>query len=219
MAEENDRNYNEEFEEEPTPAASDLPYASGEDDCTDFLNILLYLVDEIKHARPVPLTNSRMLNASLCQDIIGDLQNTVPAAIQYAKQVLDEKNRILEGAQQAAQNRIESANVRANAAIDDATDRANRIVADAQAHADNIVKDAEVRARAMIDQNTIKIAAQNEARDIVNEASSEATERRMQAAEYCDKLLRDAEETLRAAYEDVRRNRQNIGQSRSEDRG
>ena len=41
---------------------------------------------------------------------------------------------------------------------------------EAQSRADKIIKDAEIRARAMIDQNAIKIAAQNEARAIVNEA-------------------------------------------------
>ncbi|MBQ4085515.1 MAG: hypothetical protein IJC54_02960, partial [Clostridia bacterium] len=84
--------------------------------------------------------------------------------------------------------------------------------------ADNIVKDAEVRARAMIDQNTIKIEAQKQAQEIINEARMEAQERRLQAADYCDKLLRDAEDTLSAAFDDVRRNRQALAANRIEAR-
>ncbi len=220
MADEFDRSY----ENAPDQAQPDslqespLPYKAEEDDRTDLMNLLAYLEDELTRAKPIPFTNMSRVNAQMCIDIINDIRDNLPLAVQYSEQMLRDRERVLRGAEQAAANRIESANVRANAALDDANTRAGRILEDAQKHADNIVRDAEVRARAMIDQNSIKLQAQDDARQIINEASLEAHERRQQAADYCDKLLRDAEDTLQAAYDDVRRNRQNLGQMRAEGR-
>ena len=220
MADEFDRSY----ENAPDQAQPDslqespLPYKAEEDDRTDLMNLLAYLEDELTRAKPIPFTYMSRVNAQMCIDIINDIRDNLPLAVQYSEQMLRDRERVLRGAEQAAANRIESANVRANAALDDANTRAGRILEDAQKHADNIVRDAEVRARAMIDQNSIKLQAQDDARQIINEASLEAHERRQQAADYCDKLLRDAEDTLQAAYDDVRRNRQNLGQMRAEGR-
>ena len=220
MADEFDRSY-ENAPEQAQPDSlqeSPLPYKAEEDDRTDLMNLLAYLEDELTRAKPIPFTNMSRVNAQMCIDIINDIRDNLPLAVQYSEQMLRDRERVLRGAEQAAANRIESANVRANAALDDANTRAGRILEDAQKHADNIVRDAEVRARAMIDQNSIKLQAQDDARQIINEASLEAHERRQQAADYCDKLLRDAEDTLQAAYDDVRRNRQNLGQMRAEGR-
>ena len=220
MADEFERRYDNTAAQSQNDTAQDspLPYKPEEDDRTDLMNLLAYLEDELTRAKPIPFTNMSRVNAQMCIDIINDIRDNLPLAVQYSEQMLRDRDRVLRGAEQAAANRIESANVRANAALDDANNRANNILEDAQKHANNIIRDAEVRARAMIDQNTIKIQAEEDARQIINDASLEAHERRQQAADYCDKLLRDAEDTLQAAYDDVRRNRQNLGQSRSEGR-
>lgn len=224
MAEKFERNFDEYMEEqeqmpvEEQPEMDELPYTDEDDDRTNLMNLLAYLEDELTRARPVPMTNKRMIDANMCIDIIQDIRANLPLAVQYSEQMLRDRERILRSAEQTAANKLASADVRANAAMDDAQERADRILSDAQLHADNIVKDAEVRARAMIDQNTIKLEAQKQAQEIVNEARLEAHERRAQAADYCDKLLRDAEETLSAAFDDVRRNRQALGQNRMEAR-
>lgn len=221
MAGTNDRKFEQYMEgDQQAPAVEEeqpvnnLPYDEKDDDRSFLMDLLNYLQDELTNARAVPLTNNRMINAQMCIDIITDIRNNLPLAIQYSEQVLRERDRMLHSAEQAAANKIASAEVRANAALDDAQERADRIVSDAQQHADNIVKDAEVRARAMIEQSTIKREAQRQADEILRNASNEAYERRQQAADYCDKLLRDVEDTLQTAYDEVRRNRQALGQNR-----
>lgn len=222
MTDTNGRNFDEymepqeqmQLEVQPVAGEAELPYEEGDDNRTYFMDMLVYLENELLGARMVPMTNKRMIDDQLCHDIINDLRANVPLAIQYSEQMLRDRERVLSSAEQAASNKLASADARANAALDDAQERADRIIADAQLHADNIVKDAEVRARAMIDQNTIKLEAQKEAQEIINEARLEAHERRAQVADYCDKLLRDAEETLSVAYDDVRRSRQALGQNR-----
>lgn len=224
MAEKFERNFDEylqeqDAQEEQQPQEQfDLPYSDGDDERTNLMNLLNFLEEELTRARPVPMTNKRMLDAAMCIDIINDIRSNLPLAIQYSEQILRDRERMLSAAEQTAANRLASADVRANAALDDAHERAERIRSDAQIHADNIVKDAELRARALIDQNTIKLEAQKKAAEIINSAKLEAQERRAQAADYCDQLLRDAEETLSVAYDEVRRSRQLLGQARLEER-
>jgi len=226
MANKFERNFEEYMEQEQPEEQAfeqekpelDLPY-SEEDDSREYLmTILDYLENELANARQTPFGGKKMIDAQLCIDVIADIRANLPLAVQYCEQMLQDRERILRAAEQTAANKLASADVRANAALDDAQERADRILSDAQVHADNIVKDAEVRARAMIDQNTIKIEAQKQAQEIINEARMEAQERRLQAADYCDKLLRDAEDTLSAAFDDVRRNRQALAANRIEAR-
>lgn len=226
MAEKFERNFEEYMEDEQEQQELsqqgqpelDLPYTDVDDNRQFLMTILEYLENELTHARMVPMTNKRMIDAQLCIDVMNDIRSNLPLAIQYSEQMLQDRERILRAAEQTAANKIASADVRANAALEDAQERAERILSDAQLHAENIIKDAEFRARALIDQNSITLEAQKQAQEILNEARVEAQERRMQAADYCDKLLHDAEETLSAAFDDVRRNRQILSQNRMEAR-
>jgi len=221
MADKFERNFEEYMEQEeqqPIVGENEVLYNDEDDDQTNLMNLLAYLEDELTRARPVPMTNKRMLNAEMCIDIINDIRSNLPKAVQYAEQILNDRERIARSAEQTAANKIASAEVRASAVWEDANERANRIMDDAQNHAENIIKDAEIRARALVDQNSIKLKAQEEADEIIRQARIEAQERRNQAANYCDNLLHDAEETLQAAFDDIRRNRQALAQSRIEAR-
>lgn len=222
MADKYERNFEEYLEEEQQAGPAEEQtgevglYDDEDSEHENLMKLLAYLEDELTRARVVPMTNKRMINAEMCIDIISDIRANLPKAVQYAEQILAERDRITRAAEQTAANKMTGADVRARALTEDAQSRADRILADAQAHADNIVKDAEIRARAMIDQNTITLEAQKKAEEILSEARQEAQERRYQAASYCDNLLHDAEETLQAAFDDIRRNRTALAQSRAE---
>ena len=217
MMEKFDRNFEEYMEEEQPQqpvVENDELYNDEDDDQTNLMNLLAYLEDELTNARVVPMTGKRMLDAEMCLDIINDIRANLPHAVQYARQILNDRERISRSAEQTAANRVNSAKAHADAILDDANERANRVLADANKHAEDIIKDAEIRVRAMIDQSNIMKQAQLEADEIIREVREEAQERRNQAANYCDSLLHDAEETLQAAFDDIRRNRQALAQSR-----
>lgn len=181
------------------------------DDHAHLMALLGYLQDAIEFGSVVPLTGKRLVDTGMCLDIINDIRGNLPLAIQYAQQVMRDRDNILASAQRTAANKLQSADVRANAAIDDAAQRSQQMIEEAQSRADKIIKDAEIRARAMIDQNAIKIAAQNEARAIVNEARAEANERRLEASAYGEDLLLNVEKELQRIAEAVRARRQAMG--------
>lgn len=199
----------------PAPQAPEggapLPYNEEDDDHTYLMKLLDYLQDAVEYASVVPLTGKRLVDGEMCLDIIKDIRGNLPLAIQYAEQVMRDRERILVAAERNAASKLQSADVRANAAIDDASARSQQILEEAESRADKIIKDAEIRARAMIDQHAITVAAQNEARQIVNEARAEANERRLDASAYGENLLINVEKELQRAVDMVRAKRQAIG--------
>jgi len=212
-----DREQEKFFEEErkPRQQAAEQPAEGAQpfendDDHTYLMNLLDYLQDAIEHGGSVPLTSKRLVDATMCLDIIKDIRGNLPLAIQYAEQVMRDRDRILSGAERAAASKIQSADVRANAALDDASMRSQEILEQAESRADKIIKDAEIRARAMIDQHAITIAAQNEAREIVNEARAEASEKRLEASAYSENLMINVEKELQRAQDMIRQRRQQL---------
>ena len=194
--------------------AEDQSAQMGDDDHTYLMTLISYLEKAMEEASVMPLTGKRLVDTDMCLDIIGDIRGNLPLAIQYAEQVMRDRENILISAERTAANKLQSADARANAAIDDAGARSKQMLDDAQSRADKIIMDAEIRARAMVDQNAIKIAAQNEARAIVNEARAEANERRLEASAYGEDMLVNVEKELQRAAEMVRQRRQAMGSER-----
>ncbi|MEA5068520.1 MAG: hypothetical protein VB067_05995 [Christensenellaceae bacterium] len=194
----------------PVPDEAARYNEGGDDDHTYLMTLLNYLQDAMEYASVVPLTSKRLVDTAMCLDIIQNIRGNLPLAIQYAEQVMRDRENILVSAERAAANKLQSADVRANAAIDDAATRSQQMLEEAQSHADKIIRDAEIRARAMIDQTAIKVAAQNDARAIVNEARAEANERRLDASAYGEELLLNVEKELQRAAEMVRQRRQTL---------
>lgn len=190
---------------------SDSSHQVAKDDHTHLMTLLDYLEDAIRHGSVVPLTGKRLVDTEVCMEILNDIRGNLPLAVQYAEQVLRDRENILESAERTAANKLTSANVRADAAINDAEKRSQTIVEEAQVRAEKIIGDAEIRVRAMIDQNAIKIAAQNEGRAIINEARAEANERRLAASAYGESLLLNVEKELQRVAEMVRQRRQTMG--------
>jgi len=195
---------------QPDPQDQSLPYQESDDDHTYLMKLLDYLQDAVSYGGVVPLTGKRLVDSNMCVDIIKDIRGNLPLAIQYADQVMRDRDRILTNAERSATNKLAASEARANSAIDDAEKRAQKIIMDAEDHADKIIKDTEIRARAMVDQSAIKIAAQNEAREIVNEARAEANDRRLSASAYAEELMINVEKELQHMADIMRQKRMSL---------
>ncbi len=206
---EDERKPQKQGEQRPEPQGDGAPY-ENDDDHTYLMNLLDFLQDAIEGGSSMPLTSKKLVDATMCLDIIKDIRGNLPLAIQYAEQVMRDRERILATAERTAASKIQSADVRANAALDDAAARSQEILEQAESHADKIVKDAEIRARAMIDQHQVTATAQNEAREIVNDARAEANERRLAASAYSEELMINVEKELQRACDMIRQRRQQL---------
>ena len=194
---------------------NDNPQPVADNDQEYLMQLLAFLRDRLSNASSMPLTNKRLVDAGECLEIVDDIERNLPAAIQYAQQVVDERSRIIADAKRVVANgelsvksKIDAAHARSEKIIDDAHMEAQRTIEEADERAINIIKGGETHARGLIDQNAIKLAAQNEARSIVNEARAEANDRRQAAAAYCDDLHIDAERVLQSAIDLIRKHRQ-----------
>ena len=102
------------FDEEPKAADSgnaagqegyqDDGFSPGvEDDHTHLMTLLSYLQDAVEHASVVPLTGKRLVDTEMCLTIINDIRGNLPLAIQYAEQVVRDRENILVSARRYGQ--------------------------------------------------------------------------------------------------------------------
>ncbi len=199
-------------ERQVAPAAQ--PNYESDDDHTYLMKLLDYLQDAMEFGSVVPLTGKRLVDANMCIDIIKDIRGNLPLAIQYAEQVMRDRERILTNAERTASNKLAGADSRADAVIKEADAHAQQIINEAEDRADKIIKSAEIHARGLIDQHAIKVAAQNEGRDIVNAARAEANDKRQAASAYCEDMHLNTEKALQHAMDIVRGHRQSLSENR-----
>lgn len=97
----------------------------------------------------------------------------------------------------------------AKAIVQDRTD----ILAAAKNEADALIKRAEERARVIISQQEIVKAAEVEAKDIKANAQGLARETRIKMTDYCDNMLRKAEEQMLKSVTEVKTLRTTLRQA------
>jgi cell division septum initiation protein DivIVA len=95
--------------------------------------------------------------------------------------------------------------------------QAKAIVADrveilktAKSEADDIVKNAEDKARVLVSQDEIVKKAQEKANAIIIDAKQKAKEVKMGAADFSDAILKNSEDNILAALNEIRQARQTI---------
>lgn len=191
----------------------------GVDPVSDFISVLDYLENELTNARAYMFNSKyKMIDEDKVRDILEDLHNVTPAALQYAVQMVAERDRINMESETRAQNKLAYANTRADAIIKDAEDRARSLEEEAERRYIEKLNEAEVQASAMTDQSAIKQQALAEASSIKAEAVTKVVELRDTAYDYCEHMLDETEKALRDAFDDVRRNRQQLQLERDNQR-
>jgi len=83
----------------------------------------------------------------------------------------------------------------------------NEYVAAAKREAEDIRRRAENEARQMVDTDQVVSMAKQQAAEVVRQAEIKSRDLRRSANEYCEDLLRRAEEAMEEAYNEARRTR------------
>lgn len=207
-----DRDQDRYYEEEPQQQGAAAPYQPQEDSDLDVL--FNFLEQELERGSSVPLTNKRLIDVEKCLDIVANMREELPIAVQQAERVLAERQKTLSQAERKAADMVDAADARARASMDDADRRAQKTLEEAEDRARKIIEDAEVRARAMIDQSEVKRRAEEEARNLIADARAEANEQRIETANYVDEVLGQAEEDVASTLEAIRKSRKNMSGKR-----
>ena len=215
MERDQERFYEDESQEQVVSPEQEQPEQEEEvNDMMFFLESLRHLRSAIESGKNVPFSNKKMVDAEMCLLMIDDLERNLPDAVQYGMQMFSERERILGDAENAAMNRISSAEMRANTALEKAKTTAEQIVADAENEAHAILADAEDRADHMVEESEIVRQAREEARIIKNDARVEASELRLKANHDAYQLLSSVEDELNEACKAIRRRRAELGDER-----
>ena len=137
-----------------------LPHMVVED-CEEMYKLLDFLEQELQNPPGRRLMGPNV-DVERCIDIVQNIRENLPSAIQNAQRTLDERERILRNAERAAadikkQGRIQADGdiASAQATIAEASKQAQNIVDDAQRQADNILAEAKERADALVAKSEI----------------------------------------------------------------
>ncbi len=173
-------------------------------DMVYFLELLKHLRATVERGKRIPMSRLVMVDADTCMQIIDQLDQNLPDAIQYGMQMYSEKSRIMGEAESTAISRVTSAEMKAKMALENARREADQIVMDAEDEAQGIMDDATERAKMMVSESEIVRQARDEALSIRSEARVEAKELRLKANHDVHRLMNEVENHLSETLREMR---------------
>ena len=173
-------------------------------DMVCFLELLKHLRATVERGKRIPMSRLVMVDADICMQIIDELDQNLPDAIQYGMQMYSEKSRIMGEAESTAISRVTSAEMKAKMALENARREADQIVMDAEDEAQGIMDDAMERAKMMVSESEIVRQARDEALSIRSEARVEAKELRLKANHDVHRLMNEVENHLSETLREMR---------------
>lgn len=178
--------------------------------------ILDEIIDAVEAAKGVPMSSSAIVNRPALLDLLDDLRDAFPAAVEDAREILEQRDEIVASAREEAARVEESCNTEANRLVEEARknaerqtaeadDYAKRTIAKTNTDADRILAGAEAEATAIGETARAKAdgivqAAQDQHARLVTDhevhrsAVSAAEETRLQAEREATKLRSDADQ-------------------------
>ena len=190
--ERDEEDYGVEPEEEYEEEEEEEEESEDPDDTAYFMKLFDYITEILQSGGNVPLTTKKLVDTEQCLRILDDMKHNLPDGIQYGWKIHEEKDRILEKAEQMAYIKVQNASTHAQAIKNEAHEDAKRIVSDAQQKAENLVADADARAKAMVNEanararrmvneSEIMKRARTESQKMLEEANRLAHKRRLDA--------------------------------------
>lgn len=195
-------------------------------------DILDDIITTVESAKGVPMSSSAMVNRPALLDLLDDLRDAFPAAVEDAREILAERDEIVDSAKQEAGRVHEASTGEAQRLVAEAHDDANLAVAAASKEAERLVRAAEAEStevvqRAQAEADRVRSAAATEHARLVSEsevhrsavasaaaqvtdAEARADELRGEADDYIDARLGALEDSLHKMLGTVKRGRDNV---------
>ncbi|MDY3007138.1 ATPase [Anaerococcus sp. AGMB00486] len=150
------------------------------------------LIDEIEdimdNASSVPFSRKVSVDPDEIFEIVREMRDSLPAEIKNAQWINDEKDRILQEAENEAKSKIENANSQIN----------------------NFKEQAKNQYQKMISEHQITTQAKDEARRIIEEANNQANSIKKQSYQYVDQLFSKSSDNFNKLAQSLEKNRQHI---------
>lgn len=154
----------------------------------DILQLIEELEDEMDDATSIPLSKKVAIDPDTIFEIIKEIRASLPEEIRHAKWVNEERDRILQEANDQAQQLIDQAKQRAAESDQDTQKRFNELVNDHR-----ITQEATKKGEAMIEQ------AKEQSRQI-----------RQSVFAYVDEILSNTQDNLNSVIAELDHNRSEL---------
>jgi cell division septum initiation protein DivIVA len=148
--------------------------------------LLTELVELVETARTLPMSSSCVLPRERLLDLLDELREVVPSAVENARQVLDQRDAVLTEAREAAGH-----------VVAQAEQRGRELTAVAQAAAAEAVESGRREHARLVAADTVHLAAADEAAKLRAEAAQYASGLRRDALAYADRTLAELLDVLR----------------------
>lgn len=150
------------------------------------------LIDEIEdimdNASSVPFSRKVSVDPDEIFEIVRDMRDSLPTEIKNAQWINDEKERILQEAENEARSKVQNAN--------------NEIK--------NFKEQAKSQYQRMISEHQITAQARQEAQRILEEANQEANKIKQQSYQYIDQLFTKSCENFSKLAQSLEKNKEHI---------
>ena len=190
--------------QQPQTGAQSAEDQNEVNDMVYFIELLKHLRATIERAKRIPMSGRAIVDADTCMQIIDQLDQNLPNAIQYGMQMYSEKSRIMGEAESTAISRVTTAEMKANKVLEKARNEADQIVMDAEDEAQGILEDAQERANFLISESEIMRQAKEEAHSIKSEARVAANELHYKATHDVQRMMTEVENRLNEALKEMR---------------
>lgn len=167
--------------------------------------ILDDIIEAVESAKGVPMSSSAILNRPALLDLLDDLRDAFPTAVEDAREILEQRDDIIESARQEAERVHEVSTTEADRVVDEAKQQAEYAIATANNEADRVVTAARAEATALVEK------ANAEADRAIAHSHAEH-ERLVSEHEVHVSALRSAEQTEALAQERARKLRADADQ-------
>lgn len=180
-----------------------------DDPATELLRLIDFLENTLSNGRSFTRTKL-IVDSDKVYSILDNMRGNIPEAIQYAQQIMEERENMLAKAQRTINTRINNANALAESTQKQAESLADEMIAKAKEEAAQIIAQAAEERASMIEESSVTQAAQEEARDIISQAKADANQIRLDAASYGNELLKSVERELQKAVDMVHNRRETL---------
>ncbi len=154
----------------------------------DILQLIEELEDILDDASSIPFSKKVSVDPDEIFEIVKEIRASLPEEIRQAKWVNDEKDRI----------------------IQEANDKGAEITRQAQIQAQQQDQEMQRRFNEMVSEHAVTQAANEQAEQIIGRANDQARQIRESLFAYVDELLANTQINLRSVLDELDRNRQEL---------
>ena len=166
----------------------------------DFEKGLQELEDLLEDAWNVPFVKNKMIvDGSKISKCVGELRLRLPGEMKRAKELILNKDNMIQTAQEEAKHMLERAKK-----------NSDLITANARAGAENLMERAKAQAEILVSQQEILRMAQERAEAILEQARNDAIKMRTVTINYVDGALEESARSLQVAMNALEQAKQSL---------